>query len=173
MKPKVEIVDRAINQELLDELIYSYSNNPNYDRNNKETWDQSIIGYSSDVLVNDLNDDERERLLSYVFKFYPKLSHYEKVSAMFYRWTPNSYIPPHNDVNATVSITIHLNQMYDPKEGGYFLYKPEGKDKRYVPDWICVEPIYNRLVCVEGNVEHTVTPVTSLRNRLSLQMFWV
>ena len=73
MKPKVEIVDRAINQELLDELIYSYSNNPNYDRNNKETWDQSIIGYSSDVLVNDLNDDERERLLSYVFKFYPKL----------------------------------------------------------------------------------------------------
>ncbi len=196
MKPKVEIVNHAINQGLLDELIHAYSNSPIYDRKNKDVWEKGIVGYSSDVLVNDLNSYERNRLLSYVSKLYPKVLDYENVSAMFYRWTPNSYIPPHNDGNAKVSITIYLNQMYDPKEGGYFLYKPQGdtkeerasfsdgitgvysgasgkKDKRHAPDWICIHPTYNRLVYIEGTVEHTVTPVTSLRNRLSLQIFCV
>jgi hypothetical protein len=164
MKDEIRVIENMLPESFCDELITKYQKKNEVDRTNRTHWGEDIIDYSMIVLVNDLEEYERTRLLTWVNNY---LNFPVSSSAMFYRWTFNSYIPPHADGHVKTALTIHLNKDYHPKEGGIFLYQ----DKWGSRDWIGVEPRYNLGVFVTGDVHHAVTPVTSNRDRLSIQLF--
>jgi len=169
VEPEVNIIDNIIPVDLCYELISKYSNLDKVDRTNKSYWSDGIIDHSTTVLVNELNNHERGRILEHLHNYLPQI-HNCYFNAMFYRWSHHSYIPPHNDGHVDHAITIHLNEDYLTKEGGVFMYKLSSKPHQN-DCWTGVEPLFNRTVHSAGLVDHWVTPVTSRRDRLSLQLF--
>jgi Rps23 Pro-64 3,4-dihydroxylase Tpa1-like proline 4-hydroxylase len=135
------------------------------------------------VLINDIDYDITKVIASTVmeksdfFKGQPEIlgkdvdEHCSGIlqygyNMMFYRWSPLSYIPVHTDNGIFNAATIYLNRDYDIREGGVYMYKINEEDL-----WTGIEPKFNRMVVVQGDVPHWSTPVTSDRNRMSIQMF--
>ena len=164
MAKQVNIVDDILPHDLCDELIFKYHNKPSSDKTNHQAWSPDIVDHSTVVLVNELNNHEMGRIMPFVHDALPFLKNYYFIG-MFYRWTHLSYIPIHNDGHVDQALTIHLNPDYSVREGGLFLYRINDSDP-----WTGIEPIHNRLVHTE-KADHMVTPVTSHRPRLSLQLF--
>jgi hypothetical protein len=164
----VKIIDNYLAPDLAKLIMSKFKDKQGCDRTNRTNWDDDIRENSTVILVNDIND-YRHLLSERANQEFGT----ENVtfSAMFYRWTPLSYIPPHLDYDLTYAISIHLNENYNPKNGGMFLYK-ESPDSKH---WIGVEPIFNRAVLSDTSdgvdMMHQVTPVTSKFDRLSIQMF--
>lgn len=168
----LEVIDNFLPEDLAKSITEKYSSAQGCDRTNRTNWDDDIIEYSTVVLVNDIDVPLYSQLLrDRVKEHYHPITKDVHFSTMFYRWTPSSYIPPHLDYHTDFAISIHLNEDYDPKDGGMFLYKNERSDR----DWIGIEPIFNRAVLastVDGpDIFHQVTPVTSKSDRKSIQMF--
>ena len=162
---QINIIDDILPPDLCQELIFKYKSLDRVDRTNKSMWDPGIVDYSTPILVNDLNNHERGRVMECINNYLPQIYDF-RFNAMFYRWTPYSYIPPHNDGHLNQALTLHLNEDYNARDGGVFMYRLEGEDH-----WTGVEPRYNRLVHLEGLIQHWVTPVTAQHDRLSLQIF--
>jgi len=158
MENNITIIDNVLPAELCDELISKYAQCGSADSISRKD-------YSTCVLVNELNNHERGRLVEHLNNYLPSVYGYN-FTAMFYRWTHLSYIPVCDYSHVTHSITVHLNKNYNVREGGVFLYRLNGESH-----WTGVEPVYNRLVHTEGRVDQFVTPVTSNRDKLSLQLF--
>jgi len=150
MENNITIIDNILPPELCDELILKYTQRSG----------ASVIN-----AVNELNNHERGRVVEYLNNYLPTI-YGCYFNAMFYRWTHLSHVPIHDDGDVGHAITIYLNKDYRTREGGVFLYRLDDKSH-----WTGVEPIYNRLVHAEGKVDHFVTPVTSERDILSLQLF--
>jgi len=165
MSENASVIDNVLSIDLCHELVDKYKQTPHCNRTNKTIWSENIIHHSNYVLVNDLNNHERNKVLQHVFKVLPEYSD-DNIHAMFYRWTKFSYIPPHDDRHVDYAITIHLNVNYTASQGGVFMYKEQDDIH-----WTGVEPIFNRLVCNKNNIVHWVTPVTSNEDRYSLQIF--
>lgn len=150
MENNITIIDNILPPKLCDELISKYSEG---------------AGASVMHAVNELNNHERGRVMEHLNNYLPTIYGYY-FNAMFYRWRHLSHIPIHDEGHVGHFITIYLNKDYCVSEGGVFLYRLNNKSH-----WTGVEPIYNRLVHSEGKVENFMTPVTSERDKLSLQLF--
>lgn len=165
----LKIINSFLELNLANQILNEYKDKDGCDRTNRTHWDQDIKGDSTTVLVNDIDS----RFMASLAKRVNEEFNTKNIgfSAMFYRWSPLSYIPPHLDYDITYAVTIHLNRNYNPKNGGMFLYKKHPED----PCWIGVEPMFNRAVLADTSdgidIWHQVTPVTSRFDRLSIQMF--
>lgn len=163
----IKIIDNFLEPIIAEIITKKYKDLKGCDRTNRTHWDDDIIENSTVVLVNDMVN--YKALLNE--KVNSEFGTNVEFGVMFYRWTPLSYIPPHLDYNLTYAATIHLNENYNAKNGGMFLYKANQGDR----DWIGIEPIFNRAVLADTSdgvdVMHQVTPVTSRFDRLSIQMF--
>lgn len=165
MSNNVSVIDNVLPIDLCHELIDKYKQTPHHNQVNKTMWGENIIYNSNYVLINDLNNHERNRVLKHVFKVLPEYSD-DNVNVMFCRGTKFSYIPPHNNDHVDYAITINLNVNYTANQGGIFMYKE--KDDIH---WTGIEPIFNRLVCNKNHVTHLVSPVTSDEDQYYLQIF--
>lgn len=163
----IKIIDNFLEPSMAKVITKKYKNLEGCDRTNRTHWDDDILEDSTVVLVNDVVN--YKMLLNE--KVNSAFNTNIEFSAMFYRWTPLSYIPPHLDYDLNYAVTIHLNENYNAKNGGMFLYKENASDR----DWIGVEPVFNRAVLADTSdgvdIWHQVTPVTSRFDRLSIQMF--
>ncbi len=168
----LKVIDDFLPKDLAKAILEKYSNTQGCDRTNRTNWDNDIIDHSTVVLVNNIDVPVYSQLLQdKVQQYYHPIAKDVHFSTMFYRWTPFSYIPPHLDYHTDFAVSIHLNENYDPRDGGMFLYKNKQSDR----DWIGIEPIFNRAVLAstidEPDIMHQVAPVTSKSDRKSIQMF--
>jgi len=165
---KVEIFEDFLPLQFSKELIETYSQKKAADRTNKTSWDKEIVEHSNFVLVNDLTQEHRFKIVVALQKKDPQIDINKLVNAnaMFYRWSLFSYIPPHNDHDSQLALTIYLNEDYHIKEGGVFMYKINEED-----NWRVIEPKFNRAVLSKSKVLHWVTPITSNRDRMTIQFF--
>ena len=124
---------------------------------------------SSYVLVNDITGRTKEKLFKVMRENNMPFS--SKSSCMFYRWSTFSYYPTHADMGMARLASIYLNEDYRTCDGGMYLYKDDERN-----EWIGIEPSFNKSVYFdqtnhpEGTL-HMVTPVTSRKERMSIQMF--
>lgn len=168
MEEETIIFDDFLPEDLCESMIEEYANKDQVDRTNRTHWSKQITERSNIVLVNDLDKKYADVIFQIMAGREPfkEMCKKSPLSALFYRWTPLSYIPPHQDDGIPYALTIHLNKKYIPNYGGLYLFKPSGRD-----NWVGVEPIYNRAVYASGNAWHMVTPVTNDKDRLSIQVF--
>lgn len=85
---------------------------------------------------------------------------------MFYYWNPGSYIPWHTDGNHSGGLTIHLNDDWEFRMGGLFLYNVEDEVKTVVPK-------KNLGVLQVGGMPHSTTIISENSPvRRTLQIFF-
>jgi len=163
----IKVIDNFLDTGIAQIITNKYKDMQGCDRTNRTHWDNDILENSNIILVNDIENYDTLLKEKVNGEFGTNIN----FSVMFYRWTPLSYIPPHLDYDLNYAATIHLNENYNAKNGGMFLYKVNRGDR----DWIGIEPVFNRAVLADtsdgGDIEHQVTPVTSRFDRLSIQMF--
>ena len=110
-------------------------------RTNFGTWSDSIVQYSSPVMIYDIPDEYTTNLRQY--------SELEDMTAfMLYFWSHGSYIPWHDDNHASVTGTIYLNDKWERDWGGYLCW-----DGGYLI------PKYNTMA-QQHEQPHCTTPVT-------------
>jgi hypothetical protein len=183
LEKKIIVVDDVLPEELCNSILERYSNKEEVDRVNKTAWMSDIISQTGMVLINDIDYDITKDIASSImecsdfFEGQPKIlgndvnEHCNSIkeygyNMMFYRWTSLSYIPVHTDLGIFNAATIYMNKDYDIREGGVYMYRINKEDA-----WTGIEPKFNRMVALQGDVEHWSTPVTSDRDRMSIQMF--
>jgi len=87
-------------------------------------------------------------------------------SVLFHKWGPGSYIPWHNDSNYSAGLTVYLNDDWNYKNGGLFLYKDDEDIKTIVPQ-------KNKGVLQIGGVPHSTTIISKdSEPRKTLQIFF-
>ena len=88
-------------------------------RTNFGTWSDSIVQYSSPVMIYDIPDEYTTNLRQY--------SELEDMTAfMLYFWSHGSYIPWHDDNHASVTGTIYLNGVSQgTHSAGYYFYSTD------------------------------------------------
>lgn len=80
----------------------------------------------------------------------------DKVCAKHYLWDRNSGIALHGDSHIKRSVTIYMNEEWNPNWGGIFVYQNEDDN------WNAVMPKFNTAVMNDQHVKHMVTHVSAL-----------
>ena len=65
-----------------------------------------------------------------------------------------SGIPPHTDKNHKFGATIYLNEKWDHRDGGYFMWKEDDGDI-----WKAISPQRNMMILNSSQEWHQVTPI--------------
>jgi len=184
----LKVTENVLPDNLCRSLIEEYQDKPEVDRTNHHrnpskglipsyapgthsmhTFDgpKKEFRYSSYILVNDIVGQLKKRVLMALQD--KGMAFSLKAACMFYRWSNFSYYPAHADAGFAQSASIYLNENYSTNDGGMFLYKDNER-------WIGIEPSFNRSVYFDQTnhpegILHMVTPVTSNRERMSIQLF--
>lgn len=143
-------------------------------------WSPALLtGNNSAVLTHILPEDLTNAIYSEllnrgIIRHIPK----DKV-AMFYVWLPGSSITWHADYVDKNSITIYLNEAWNPDHGGYFCWKdwgddfPKGTYTSPPRDCRMRMPEFNAYVHMTEAEWHTTTiTAAAAPPRLTLQMFF-
>ena len=134
-------------------------------------WQEEIISPVGSVLIRDLNDTQKETLITALEKRNivdrTKIFEFE---AQAYLWQRLSFIPWHNDKEeddcVRFAASLYLNKEWKEDWGGLFLYNNNGSIYAEVPS-------YNKFVLNDNNFAHATTIIsTDAPLRLSIQLFW-
>lgn len=146
----------------IQEFSNIYFESKNYTTNKK--WNHGIKLNSKPVLIHNIKDENlhtiiKDNLISAGINLEPK-------GMLFYYWKEGSYIPWHTDVSHIAGLTVYLNEYWNYKNGGLFLYELGGEIKTIIPQ-------KNLGVLQEGGVPHSTTIVSNKNKiRKTLQIFF-
>jgi len=129
-------------------------------------WNREIVKDSFPVLIHSIHRESK--LFNNIRKGIENktkltVKHHD---IMFYYWTRFSYIPWHEDKIYAGSLTVYLNEKWDPDFGGYFLYEDNKKEIR------AVLPKPNLGLLQQGGFRHSTSAVNYDGGmRISIQVF--
>ena len=119
----------------------------------------SIVGSVYQRETSDvLNESVRQDLLN-VGAVKPT----EKVIVKHYMWDRNSGIALHGDSHIKRSVTIYMNEEWNPNWGGIFVYQNEDS-------WSAIMPKFNTAVMNDEHVKHMVTHMSALSPDMRITM---
>jgi hypothetical protein len=145
---------------------------------NLNLWDAGIVHQSSPVLVHPIEQAFSNDLLAELHERGKLPYRHEGITVMFYAWPAGSYIPWHSDFVDKYSMTIYLNQQWNPDHGGAFCWQDWGLGiERH--DWSAppvkaqmIRPQFNAYALMTDTEWHAVTMTTpNAPARLTLQLF--
>jgi|TARA_A200000159_G_scaffold20226_1_gene16778 hypothetical protein len=132
------------------------------------TWEEGIIHFSKPVEISQIENKDIIKLINNAIKR-TGISPLDKnviKGALFYKWGPGSYIPWHHDSNYSAGLTVYLNDDWNYKNGGLFVYKDDEDIKTIVPQ-------KNKGVLQIGGVAHSTTIISKRSEpRKTLQIFF-
>ena len=141
----IKIIKKFLPQDLLVEILQYAQNSKNLHiwRTNLTSWNNTIVQKGHQVAILKL-DDFSKRLKSL----------YEEKGLI--------------DNHMKAASTIYLNDLWDPDDGGLFLWKDQ-KNKLHVE-----APEENKMIFNSSSVPHAVSMITpdSSSLRLSIQIFF-
>ncbi len=129
-------------------------------------WDPNIVKDSFPVLIHSIyKESELFALTRDQIEKKTKLS-VKDHDIMIYYWTRFSYIPWHEDQNYEGTLTVYLNDEWQPDWGGYFMYEDKKGDVH------AILPKKNFGLLQQGGIKHCTTPVNFDGGmRISIQVF--
>jgi hypothetical protein len=148
----VEVFNNTLSENLIKE-VKDHIRSLEVHRSNYTSWNSNIINNSSPVLVFDIENTLKTKILNEL-KSIINANDYSTIGVMYYYWTKFSYIPWHeDDASGKSAITIYMNEYWDANWGGYFAYETNNKIE-------CIKPAYNTAVKIETPLRHTVFNVS-------------
>ena len=153
-------------RDCLTELVFTECKRELKDKLHGEEWSSSQLNWTDDVrthigscLASTLTDSLKDMVLRDISEHLPECQRYR---CRFYVWQPLSGIPPHTDQNHKFGATIYLNEKWDLRDGGYFMWKEGDGDI-----WNAIHPQRNMMMVNTTQEWHQVTPV--LQNPANLR----
>ena len=131
-------------------------------------WESGIKHFSNPVKIHQLKDRDTIELINNNIKKVdiPPLNKNVIKACLFYKWEPGCYIPWHNDTDYSAGLTIYLNDKWNYRNGGLFLYEDNNEIKTIVPQ-------RNKGVLQIGGVPHSTTMVSKFSEpRKTIQIFF-
>tara|TARA_R100001086_G_scaffold83262_2_gene40733 strand:- start:408 stop:941 length:534 start_codon:yes stop_codon:yes gene_type:complete len=130
-------------------------------------WSEELTAFLEAPLRVEVNDYQPFEKLKTLTKFNPylKLDDITKISTIIHYMKKGSGINWHNDGSWKYGATYYLNNRWDKKWGGEFMFTNEN-GHGFIP----IEK--NSLIIVKSPIDHKVNPVLiSHMPRLTIQMF--
>ena len=131
-------------------------------------WNAEIINGSAAVLITKM-DRFRDELIKELSVHIPEVESLGLTIPfpMFFSVPPMGFLNWHEDFTP-INVSVYLNEFWDEKWGGFFLYENEGKIQG-------IKPEFNKAVIIGPNMKHSVTmiPPNCPTSRFSLQLFFV
>jgi len=164
-------LNKVLTDKLLQDIRIEVSGN-----HAKEVWQASFAwpaglteGFSGCVLSTGIEGEMKERILKEIQLFLPECQEY---ILQYYIWQQHSGIAVHDDSGKVFGATIYLNDTWEPKNGGIFLYKDKDKPG---PEWTAILPERNTMVINDNKEKHMVTSVSpySTDLRYTIQIWGV
>lgn len=131
-------------------------------------WNAEIVNGSAAAILTKM-DHFRDEITSELSVHIPEIESLELFIPFpsFFSIPPMGFFNWHEDVYP-VNVSIYLNEFWDEKWGGFFLYENEGEIRG-------IKPEFNKAVVVGPYIKHSVTmiPPNCPTNRFSLQLFFI
>ena len=130
-------------------------------------WQSNIVNVSHPVLTRAYDDATANKIIDNLLE--NKIIPHGDFSVMNYVWTRLAYIAWHGDDKYDSSLTVYLNESWNPDWGGIFLYKENMADTAVSG----IIPTFNTAVVNTRNLQHCITPVglDAGLPRITIQMF--
>jgi hypothetical protein len=130
-------------------------------------WQPNIVKASHPVLTRAYDDATADKIIDNLIE--NNVIPHRDFSVMTYVWTKLAYIAWHGDDKYDSSLTVYLNEYWDPDWGGVFLYKENLTDTAVKG----IIPTFNTAVINTRNLQHCITPVglDAGAPRITIQMF--
>jgi Rps23 Pro-64 3,4-dihydroxylase Tpa1-like proline 4-hydroxylase len=127
-------------------------------------WSEYLKSNSTPILRYAMQDTDLE-LINFLKKEIEKQIPYYVDDIIIHLLPRLSYIPWHNDGGHTASLTIYINEKWEPNWGGFFMYKI-GDEIR------AIKPERNSAILQKDGLKHCVT-TTNIDSdfRISIQCF--
>ena len=168
---EIKVIKKFFNNEDL-KSIKEYCDDI-FDNNNSlfkasHYWDPMLLkSVKSDVLSYQLTETMDNEIYRLIYSMLVSQFDLEIQVIHFYYFLQESNIQWHNDGGHSAGATIYLNQKWNKKDGGFFLYQKKNEDISIIL------PEMNKCVFQSGAVAHATTPTFNHSPvRKSIQVFF-
>jgi Rps23 Pro-64 3,4-dihydroxylase Tpa1-like proline 4-hydroxylase len=158
-------IDSIFTEEDFSFIVNEFENS-NF--TNNKSWQTDLKQFSKPVKTHNIKNENTITIINKAFKKIdiPILKLGVNFSCSFYKWESGCYIPWHSDSKYSAGMTIYLNDDWDYKNGGLFLYKENDTIKTIIPK-------KNKGVLQVGGIPHSTTIVSNhSKPRKTIQIFF-
>ena len=92
-------------------------------------------------------------------KYFPRTGRRYDIIYQYYLWDKMSGISHHDDWKYDFGATLYLNEAWNPKRGGLYVWKDKDEKNEYKLNALC--PKQNMLVINDERVVHSVTSIAT------------
>ena len=165
----VKICKKFLDQELIDDVVnYAKDSSNKYVwKVNQLFWNEDILAKGKEVCILDL-ENFKDRFIK-IYRDKKIVNNNLQIKGVFfYVWGRGSFIPFHNDGVHEAASSIYLNDIWDPDDGGLFLWRDELNNLNVI------EPEYNKMIFNSNKISHSVTMITPFSEQLryTVQIFF-
>jgi hypothetical protein len=149
--------------------LYKYISNPVNESKwsiNKHFWEEGIQNKSLGVVnILRLEGPIRDMIENNLKKYLEPGEQFQYIQ--YYEWNQLSQINWHSDYGKKAAITVYLNEIWNPNDGGFFCWQ-ENNEKAHM-----IIPQFNTGVVVRGNPPHHVSLISPLAPVRRTLQIWI